>query len=155
MSGSIVNERSRLLKRDEFPLLPSYGATRPPELTYSMGSCGIAGCINASGGRISGDNIAKMLTTMSERENGLGAGYACYGLFPELADMYCLQFLFDNEKAMTTVEEILKNRGDIVKDEKIFHKERPDHEASVPNSMALFFQTEPEIRKVLDMPFGG
>ena len=145
----------RLLKRDEFPLLPSYGATRPPELTYSMGSCGIAGCINASGGRISGDNIAKMLTTMSERENGLGAGYACYGLFPELADMYCLQFLFDNEKAMTTVEEILKNRGDIVKDEKIFTKSVPTMKPPFPIVWRYFFKPNQKIRKVLDMPFGG
>ena len=43
-----------------------YGATRPPRLQYQMGGCGIAGCMDLSGGRLSGDKIAKMLETMGQ-----------------------------------------------------------------------------------------
>lgn len=48
------------------PMEEHYGATRPPRLQYQMGGCGIAGCMDLSGGRLSGDKIAKMLETMGQ-----------------------------------------------------------------------------------------
>lgn len=97
-------------------------ATRPPNLRYQMGGCGIAGCISIQGDRISGEGIMRMLTTMSERENGLGAGYACYGLFPDRRDEFCIQVLFDNEESKCLVEEFLKEHADVRKDERVFTK---------------------------------
>lgn len=129
--------------RDEFPGFPSYGAAPPPGLTYQMSGCGIAGCIDTSGGSISGDEIAKMLTIMSERENGLGSGYVCYGLFPENRDDYCLQFMFDNEDARSQVEEHLKDRGEIVKDEKIFTKSSSTMKPPYPMLWRYFFDPDP------------
>jgi glutamate synthase domain-containing protein 1 len=135
-------------KRDEFPSLPSYGATRPPGLTYMMGGCGIAGTIDVTGGKISGETIARMLTTMSERENGLGAGYAAYGVFPDdLKDLYCMQFFFDTEKAMSTVEEYLKNRGEIVKDEQVYTKKVPSMRPPYPIIWRYFFKPDPRSDK--------
>ncbi|MCK4970674.1 MAG: hypothetical protein KAS77_09110 [Thermoplasmata archaeon] len=61
-----------------------------------------------------------MITTMTDRENGLGAGYACYGLFPDNADQYCIQLLLDNEVAKERVEELFKQRATVVKDERVF-----------------------------------
>ncbi len=60
-------------RREDLPLLPSFGAQRPPGLQYMMGGCGIAGTIDVNGGKIPGSTITSMLTTMRERENGLGA----------------------------------------------------------------------------------
>ena len=131
-------------KRDEFPPLPSYGAQKPPGLDHIMGGCGIAGTIDVSGARMSGEAIGRMLTTMSERENGLGAGYAAYGLFDnDLKDAYCLQFFFDNEKAMSTVEEYLKNRGDIIKDEIVPTKKVPSMRPPYPIVWRYFFNPNP------------
>lgn len=130
--------------RDEYPLLPSYAAARPEGLRYMMGGCGIAGYMNTAGERTSGERIARMLSTMSERENGLGAGYAAYGLFPqELKDAYCMQFLFDNEKAMSTTEEYLKNRGEIVKDERVFTQKVPSMRPPFPIVWRYFFHPNP------------
>jgi glutamate synthase domain-containing protein 1 len=110
-------ERRRASRRGN---TASYLATRPPGLKYQMGGCGIAGCMGFHGKTISGERISKMLSTMGERENGLGAGYACYGLFPRNRDDYCLQFFFDDEAAQRKVEELLSRHASIAKDEKVF-----------------------------------
>jgi glutamate synthase domain-containing protein 1 len=135
-------------KRDEYPALPNYGAQRPPGLEYIMSGCGIAGTIDVSGARMSGENIGRMLTTMSERENGLGAGYSAYGLFEgDLKNAYCLQFFFDDEKAMSTVEEYLKNRGEIIKEEKVFTKKVPTMRPPYPIIWRYFFNPNPRSEK--------
>lgn len=85
-----------------------------------MGGCGIAGCISIAGGAIAGETITRMLTTMSERENGLGAGYACYGLFPDRRDEFCLQFLLEDEEAKCGVEAFLAEHADVRKDERVY-----------------------------------
>lgn len=86
---------------------------------FLMGACGIAGYINFDGKRDSGEKIKKMIVTLKDRENGLGAGYAAYGIFPDFADYYCLQFLFDNEQIKSAVEEYIKSMGEVVKSEPI------------------------------------
>jgi len=134
--------------RDEYPLLPSYGAQRPPGLERMMGGCGIAGTIDVTGAKMSGEAIGRMLTTMSERENGLGAGYSAYGLFDnELKDAYCMQFFFDDEKAMSTAEEFLKNRGDIIKDERVFTQKVSTMKPPYPIVWRYFFNPNPHSEK--------
>lgn len=98
-----------------------FGVTLPPNgFQKDIEACGIAGFINIDGKLQNGKQAVDMITTMVDRENGLGAGYACYGLFPDLADYYCIQLLLDDERAKENVEEFLKTRVNIVKDEKVF-----------------------------------
>jgi len=122
-----------------------YGATRPPGLGYEMGGCGIAGCMDLSGGRISGEKVGRMLSTMEERENGLGAGYACYGLFPEHRDEYCLQFLFDDEAAKCSTEELLGTVGTIGKDEKIYTTKVRTMRPPFPLAWRYFFRPNAKV----------
>ena len=109
-----------------------YLASRPPGLLRQPGGCGIAGCIDVKGGKLSGDTIAKMITTMGERENGLGAGYVGYGIFPDRRDEYCLQFLFDDEESKTRTEEFLKDNVYITGDERVFTRKVPTLEPPYP-----------------------
>ncbi|MBN1109303.1 MAG: hypothetical protein JXA45_00950 [Methanomassiliicoccales archaeon] len=102
----------------------SFTASRPPRWDGQPGGCGIASCISLHGKPVPGDRIARMLTIMGERENGLGAGYACYGLFPHRKDQYCLQFFFDDEEGKHRVEDFLGDRLDVVHDEKVFTRSR-------------------------------
>jgi len=97
-----------------------YLANRPPRRIKQPGGCGIAGLISLDRAKINGDIIVKMITTMSERENGLGAGYVGYGLFPHRRDEYCLQFIFNDEDAKIKTEEILKDSVYITGDERVF-----------------------------------
>jgi len=81
-------------------------------------ACGIVGLINIDGKRESGRKIKEMISILKDRENGLGGGFAVYGVWPEYRDQYCLQILFDNEIAKENVEEYLKTETNIIKDEK-------------------------------------
>ncbi|HDN17767.1 MAG TPA: hypothetical protein ENF41_01795 [Candidatus Bathyarchaeota archaeon] len=56
---------------------------------------------------------------MRERYNGLGAGFAGYGIYPNHRDEYCLHVMAEDEKIMIQVSEYLDSRFQIVKDEKI------------------------------------
>ncbi|MFX1289154.1 MAG: glutamine amidotransferase family protein [Promethearchaeota archaeon] len=81
--------------------------------------CGISGLINIDGTRISGDTVIDMLCILKERENGLGAGYAAYGIYPEYKDYFAFHFLFDNEAAKSKVLEYLEKHGSIIQSEPI------------------------------------
>ena len=97
------------------------GLTLPPNgFRKDIEACGIAGLINIDGTREDGRRVVDMITTMQDRENGLGAGYACYGLFPDLADQYCIQLLLDDEEAKESVEGYLNQVATVVKDERVF-----------------------------------
>jgi glutamate synthase domain-containing protein 1 len=84
-----------------------------------LAACGIGGMFNLDQKLVSGEPIAKMMATMEERENGLGAGYAAYGLFPKMKEYYCVQLILDEPEAKSKVEEFLKGYTDIIKDEKV------------------------------------
>ena len=86
----------------------------------NLEACGIAGLINVNGKRENGKRVVDMITTMTDRENGLGAGYACYGLFPDLEDYFCIQLLLDGKEAKERVEEHFKSVANIIKDEEVF-----------------------------------
>jgi glutamate synthase domain-containing protein 1 len=82
-------------------------------------ACGIAGMFNLDRKLVSGEPIAKMMATMEERENGLGAGYAAYGLFPKMKEYYCLQMILDDQDAKAKVEEFLNTYTSIVSEEEV------------------------------------
>ncbi len=97
------------------------GITLPPNgFTKGIEACGIAGLINIDGEREDGKRVVDMIVTMTDRENGLGAGYACYGLFPDLAEHYCVQLLLDDEEAKERVGNYFKDFTNIIKDERVF-----------------------------------
>ncbi len=81
--------------------------------------CGISGFINIDGTRVSGDKVVDMLCILKERENGLGAGFAAYGIYPEYKDHYAFHLLFDNEAAKLNVLEFLEKCGTVIKSEPI------------------------------------
>lgn len=57
--------------------------------------CGLAGICDTSGNKISGEVIARAMAVQRDRGNGLGAGYAGYGIYPEFSDHYCFHMMFD------------------------------------------------------------
>ena len=58
------------------------GETRIPA------GCAISGFINRSGRRTNGSVIVNSIACMHDRSNGLGGGYAGYGIYPEYKDQY-------------------------------------------------------------------
>ncbi|NLC69609.1 MAG: glutamine amidotransferase family protein [Clostridiaceae bacterium] len=66
--------------------------------------CAIAGIMNRKKKLIPGTEIIKSIALMHERSNGLGGGFAAYGIYPEYRDLYAMHMFYDNEKAKDDVE---------------------------------------------------
>ena len=79
--------------------------------------CAIAAVISREGKRMSGEIIMKAIKTMHERSNGLGGGFAGYGIYPEYKDFYALHMFFDSRATRKDCEAFLKERFEIVKSE--------------------------------------
>jgi len=79
--------------------------------------CAIAAVISKEGNRMSGEIITKAIKPMHERSNGLGGGFAGYGIYPEYKDFYALHMFFDSRATRKDCEVFLKERFEIVKSE--------------------------------------
>lgn len=69
--------------------------------------CAIASIIDSSGQRFSGEAIVTCMALMHERSNGLGGGFAAYGIYPERADEYALHLMLMKDGAQEAVESLI------------------------------------------------
>lgn len=76
--------------------------------------CAIAGIFHKRGGRICGDTIIRAMEPMHDRSNGLGGGFAGYGIYPEFADCYAFHLFYDSEHVRDDCEAYLKRYFNIV-----------------------------------------
>lgn len=81
--------------------------------------CAISGIFSRSKERISGDKIIKSIALMRERSNGLGGGFAGYGIYPEYADLYAFHVFYNDTKAKEECESFLERNYDIINLSKI------------------------------------
>lgn len=81
--------------------------------------CAISGIINKSGKRMSGEAAIRSISVMHDRSNGLGGGFAAYGIYPEYKDYYALHIFYDNTMAKKSCEEFLELHFDIINLSKI------------------------------------
>ncbi len=81
--------------------------------------CAIAAVISKEGNRMSGEGITNAMKPMHDRSNGLGGGFAGYGIYPEYRDFYALHMFFDSRTTRKECEKFLKERFEIVKSELI------------------------------------
>ena len=79
--------------------------------------CAIAAVISKDGHRMTGEKITEAMKPMHDRSNGLGGGFAAYGIYPEYKDFYALHFFFDHRTSRKDCEAFLKERFEIVKSE--------------------------------------
>lgn len=88
--------------------------------------CAISGIFNKSGKRMSGENIIKSISVMHERSNGLGGGFAAYGIYPEYKDYYAFHVFYDNKLTKKECEEYIENHFEIINLSKIPTKKIPE-----------------------------
>ena len=81
--------------------------------------CAISGMFNKSGKRMSGEAIIKSIAVMHDRSNGLGGGFAAYGIYPEYKDYYALHVFYDSTSSKKECEEFLERHFDIINLSKI------------------------------------
>ncbi|MBQ6679914.1 MAG: hypothetical protein IJM76_07835 [Lachnospiraceae bacterium] len=79
--------------------------------------CAIAAVISKDGKKMTGEMITAAMKPMHERSNGLGAGFAGYGIYPEYRDLFALHLFFDSRDTRKACEAFLKEYFEIVQSE--------------------------------------
>ncbi|MEG0751497.1 MAG: hypothetical protein RR998_05185 [Oscillospiraceae bacterium] len=77
------------------------------EVRISSG-CAIAAIFRRDGSVESGRRIVDSISALRERSNGLGGGFAAYGIYPHCSELYALHVFCDGESARTDFESILR-----------------------------------------------
>jgi len=81
--------------------------------------CGISGIMSKDRKFFSGENIIKSIHSMIDRGNGLGSGYAGYGIYPEFKQYWCFHLMYEEPEARKMVEEYLKEKFEMIHSEPI------------------------------------
>ena len=81
--------------------------------------CAIAAVISREGRKMTGDGIIKSMVPMHDRSNGLGGGFAAYGIYPEYREQYALHVFFDGKASKSECEAYFKDMFEVVKAEVI------------------------------------
>ena len=79
--------------------------------------CAISAVISREGNRMSGEMITNSMKPMHDRSNGLGGGFAGYGIYPEYKEFYALHMFFDTRDTRKECEAFLKERFEIIQSE--------------------------------------
>ena len=87
--------------------------------------CAISAAISKDGNKMSGEMITNSMKPMHDRSNGLGGGFAGYGIYPEYKDFYAFHMFFDSRGTRKECEAFLKERFEIVHSEIISTRKIP------------------------------
>lgn len=92
---------------------------RPWDFQKDISGCGLSGLINKDGERVSGEVIIKSIKTQHDRGNGLGGGFAAYGIYPDFKDHYAVHVMCESKDALNEFECFLKDVTVIDQQERI------------------------------------
>ena len=81
--------------------------------------CAISAVISRSGERMTGEKIVESMKPMHERSNGLGGGFAGYGIYPEYRDFFALHIFFNDNACRAECERYLRAELELVRAEVI------------------------------------
>lgn len=60
-------------------------------------ACSIFGAMNRDGERFTGKRVIRAMANMHHRGNGLGGGFAAYGIYPEFREYYAFHLMFTGD----------------------------------------------------------
>ena len=75
--------------------------------------CAISGVFHKDGRRENGSGIVAGIAAMHERSNGLGGGFAGYGIYPEYRELYAFHVFYDTVDAQHAAEARLLQDFDV------------------------------------------
>jgi glutamate synthase domain-containing protein 1 len=84
-----------------------------------IAACSLFGMMNLRGERFSGRDIIKAIANMHIRGNGLGGGFAVYGIYPKYKNYYALHIMYLSRDSKKETDGFLTENFDIVNDEEV------------------------------------
>ena len=88
--------------------------------------CAVSAVISRDGNLMTGEDVIKSMIPMHDRSNGLGGGFAGYGIYPEYRDFYAFHIFFDSNDSRVECERFLKENFEIVKAESVPIRKIPE-----------------------------
>ncbi len=82
-------------------------------------ACSLFGMMDTTGRRFSGNGVVRAMANMHVRGNGLGGGFAVYGLYPQHADHYACHIMYLSREGKSEAEAFLKQRFHIIATEEV------------------------------------
>ncbi len=87
-----------------------FGGERPKyaeEADFKIhGGCGLMGICDESGRLMSGEDAIRAMAVQRDRGNGLGGGFAGYGIYPEFPDHFCFHMMYHDVKGKEDAEAV-------------------------------------------------
>ena len=90
-----------------------------------IAACSIFGVMNTSGRAVRGSDVIRAIANMHDRGNGLGGGFAIYGIYPEYADCYAFHIMFPDDEARKQVERFIAQSFTVIRGEEIPTRPHP------------------------------
>ncbi len=87
--------------------------------TKVIDACSLFGVMDTTGKRFSGEGVIKAIANMHDRGNGLGGGFAVYGLYPDYADLYAFHIMYLSREGQQETETFLADRFELVRGEEV------------------------------------
>ncbi len=81
--------------------------------------CAIFGMMDESGNTFSGSQVIDGIALMHDRSNGLGGGFAAYGIYPQYKNDWAFHILYDDTAAKVETEEELNENFKVLFSEEI------------------------------------
>lgn len=76
--------------------------------------CAVTGVIDRSGRSMSGQCMIDAIAVMHDRSNGLGGGFAGYGIYPHYKDYYAFHLFYDSKEAQADTEKFIGRHFEVV-----------------------------------------
>lgn len=76
--------------------------------------CAVSAIIDRSGKAMTGEKIIRSIATMHDRSNGLGGGFAGYGIYPDYKDFYAFHLFYNDFQSRKETEDFLNKHFEIV-----------------------------------------
>jgi len=112
-----VRELTRPLVYD--PLRSAQKRNNPYGDDKVIDSCSIFGMMDQHKKLFTGHDIIEASSKMNERANGLGSGFAIYGIYPKYWNNYALHIMYEDKESLDWGSKYIESNFEIVFDEDI------------------------------------
>ncbi len=87
--------------------------------TRNISGCGLSGMMSLKGERVNGRAIKESIALLHDRSNGLGGGFAGYGIYPEFPEHFALHMMYYSPEAKDATEKALDEAFEVTRDGRI------------------------------------
>lgn len=94
-----ISDRSGVMPGER----PAYREEAPFKI---HGGCGLMGICDESGTPMTGETAIRAMAVQRDRGNGLGGGFAGYGIYPDFPDHFCFHMMFHDTRAKEEAEAV-------------------------------------------------